>query len=87
MIKQFLALIIAFFLLKIVDVLVLSDLHKATDLKNTAIQFLLCHKEEVFAQPDWKIKLKGHPDLLLEVLESSVESRGCPPPNKRRRRK
>jgi len=72
---------------QIVDVLVLSDLHKATDLKNTAIQFLLCHKEEVFAQPDWKIKLKGHPDLLLEVLESSVESRGCPPPNKRRRRK
>jgi len=72
---------------QIVDILVLSDLHKATELKNTAIQFLLCHKEEVFAQPDWKNKLKGHPDLLLEVLESSVEARGCPPPNKRRRRK
>jgi len=72
---------------QIVDVLVLSDLHKATELKNTAIQFLLCHKEEVFAQPDWKVKLKGHPDLLMEVLESSVETRGCPPPNKRRRRK
>jgi len=72
---------------QIVDILVLSDLHKATELKNTAIQFLLCHKEEVFAQPDWKTKLKGHPDLLLEVLESSVEAKGCPPPNKRRRRK
>jgi len=72
---------------QIVDILVLSDLYKATELKNTAIQFLLGHKEEVFAQPDWKIKLKGHPDLLLEVLESSVENRGCPPPNKRRRRK
>jgi len=73
---------------QVVDVLVLSDLHKATELKNTAIQFLLQHKEEVFAQPDWKSKLKGHPDLLLEVLESSVESRpGGPPQNKRRRRK
>lgn len=72
---------------QVVDVLVLSDLHKATDLKATAIAFLLAHKEEVFNQPDWKTKLKGHPDLLLEVLESSVESRGCPPPSKRRRRK
>jgi len=74
---------------QVVDVLVLSDLHKATDLKQLAIQFLLQHKEEVFAQPDWKSKLKGHPDLLLEVLESSVEARpgGGPPPNKRRRRK
>jgi len=72
---------------QIVDVLVLSDLHKATELKSTAIQFLLCHREEVFAQPDWKMKLKGHPELLLEVLESSVDTRGCPPPSKRRRRK
>ena len=79
-----------------VDILVLSDLHKAVELKATAISFLLAHKEEVFSQPDWKIKLKvgfvftyfigsklisqGHPDLLLEVLESSVESRGLPPP-------
>ena len=74
--------------------MVLSDLHKAVELKTTAISFLLAHKEEVFSQPDWKIKLKvglsrifpypnyfsGTPDLLLEVLESSVESRGLPPP-------
>jgi len=72
---------------QVVDILVLSDLHKAVELKATAISFLLAHKEEVFSQPDWKIKLKGHPDLLLEVLESSVESRGLPPPSKRRRRK
>jgi len=72
----------------VIEVLVLSDLHKATDLKQQSIQFLLQHKEEVFSQPDWKAKLKGHPDLLLEVLESSVEPRhGGPPPNKRRRRK
>ena len=41
-----------------VDILVLSDLHKAVELKATAISFLLAHKEEVFSQPDWKIKLK-----------------------------
>jgi len=73
---------------QVVDVLVLSDLHKATELKQLSIQFLLQHKEEVFNQPDWKSKLKCHPELLLEVLESSVEVRqGLPPPNKRRRRK
>jgi hypothetical protein len=32
----------------VVDVLVLSDLHKATELKATSIAFLLAHKEEVF---------------------------------------
>ena len=46
---------------QVVDVLVLSDLHKATDLKATAIAFLLAHKEEVFNQPDWKNKLKVAP--------------------------
>ena len=46
------------FFFKVVDILVLSDLHKAVELKATAISFLLAHKEEVFSQPDWKIKLK-----------------------------
>ena len=46
------------FLVQVVDILVLSDLHKAVELKATAISFLLAHKEEVFSQPDWKIKLK-----------------------------
>ena len=41
---------------QVVDILVLSDLHKATELKATAISFLLAHKEEVFSQPDWKVK-------------------------------
>ena len=66
----------------------LADIHKATELKNTAIAFLLGHKEEVFSQPDWKLKLKNHPDLLMEVLESTVDFKDSPiPPNKRRRRK
>jgi len=73
---------------QIVDILVLADIHKATELKNTAIAFLLGHKEEVFSQPDWKLKLKNHPDLLMEVLESTVDFKDSPiPPNKRRRRK
>ena len=45
-------------IVQVVDILVLSDLHKAVELKATAISFLLAHKEEVFSQPDWKIKLK-----------------------------
>jgi len=72
---------------QIVDVLVLADIHKATDLKNQAIQFLLNHKEEVFAQPDWKHKLRNHPEILMEVLEATVDTRDAPIPNKRRRKK
>ena len=68
------------------DILILADIHKATDLKSQAIQFLLKHREEVFATPDWKIKLKQHPTLVTEVLESTVEMKECPPPSKRKRR-
>jgi len=72
---------------QIVDILVLSDLYKAAELKATSIQFLLSHKEEVFSQPDWKAKLAGHPDLLMEVLEATVDKKDSAPPNKRRRKK
>ena len=56
--------------------MVLAELHKATDLKSQAIQFLLAHKEEVFAQGDWKQKLRNFPDLMMEVLESTVDLGG-----------
>jgi len=72
---------------QILDVLILADIHKAVELKSQAIQFLLSHKEEVFAQPDWKSKLKNHPDILMEVLESTVDYRDSPIPLKKRRRK
>ena len=72
--------------LQIVDILILADIHKATDLKSQAIQFLLRHREEVFATSDWKIKLKQHPGLVTEVLESTVEVKEGPPPSKRKRR-
>ena len=66
----------------------LADIHKATELKSQAIQFLLAHKEEVFAQGDWKQKLRNHPEIMMEVLESTVDlgARDCSIPNKRRRR-
>ena len=50
--------------------MVLADVHKAPELKSQAIQFLLAHKEEVFAQGDWKNKLRNYPEILMEVLES-----------------
>ena len=67
--------------------LVLADIHKANELKSQAIQYLLHHKEEVFSQPDWKHKLRNHPESLMEVLESTVDTRDSPVPSKRRRKK
>ena len=72
--------------MKIVDILILADIHKATELKSQAIQFLLRHREEVFANSDWKNKLHHHPGLVTEVLESTVDVKECPPPSKRKRR-
>ena len=49
------------------------------------MQFLLRHREEVFAT-DWRVKLKQHPTLVMDVLEATVEPRDGPPPSKRKRR-
>ena len=70
---------------QIVDILILADIHKATDLKSQAMQFLLRHREEVFAT-DWRVKLKQHPALVMDVLEATVEPKDGPPPSKRKRR-
>ena len=43
--------------MQIVDILILADIHKATELKSQAVQFLLKHREEVFAT-DWRTKLQ-----------------------------
>ena len=63
---------------QIVDILILADIHKATDLKSQAMQFLLRHREEVFAT-DWRVKLKQHPTLVMDVLEATVELMDGPP--------
>ena len=70
---------------QIVDILILADIHKATDLKSQAMQFLLRNREEVFAT-DWRVKLKEHPTLVMDVLEATVEPKNGPPPSKRKRR-
>jgi len=70
---------------QIVDILILADIHKATELKSQAVQFLLKHREEVFAT-DWRTKLQQHPGLIGDVLEATVEPKDGPPPSKRKRR-
>ena len=59
------------------DILILADIHKETELKSQAIQFLLRHREEVFTTSDWKIKLLT--GLLTEVTEYAVEVKHRPP--------
>ena len=70
---------------QIVDTLILADTHMATDLKSKAMQFLVRNREEVFAT-DWRVKLKQHPTLVMDVLEATVEPKNGPPPSKRKRR-
>ena len=67
------------------DTLILADTHMATDLKSKAMQFLVRNREEVFAT-DWRVKLKQHPTLVMDVLEATVEPKDGPPPSKRKRR-
>lgn len=69
------------------DILILADLHKATHLRERAVQFFLSHKTEIFAQVDWKLKMKPYPDLLMEILEASAEKNESSAPPKKKRKK
>jgi len=69
------------------DILILADLHKATQLRERAVQFFLSHKNEVFSQVDWKKKMKSYPDLLMEILEASAEKTESLAPPKKKRKK
>ena len=66
---------------QIVDTLILADTHMATDLKSKAMQFLVRNREEVF-DTDWRVKLKEHPTLVMDVLEATVDMDG--PPSRRK---
>jgi speckle-type POZ protein len=72
---------------QVLDILILADLHKATHLREKAVQFLLSHKTDIFAQVDWKKKMKPYPDLLMEVLEASADKTESLAPPKKKRKK
>jgi speckle-type POZ protein len=56
-----------------VEFLVLSDLHQANDLKDSAIRFIIKNAEAVTKTSSWSDLLNTHPNLIIELSSKSVE--------------
>ena len=58
-----------------VRLLVLSDLHRANDLKEGAIRFINKNAEAVIKTPTWTGFTKTYPNLLAELYYNSIEDK------------
>lgn len=54
------------------DLLVLADLHGARSMRDIAVKFIVYNGEKIIIQPDWSDKLKGHPEIMADIIKSFV---------------
>jgi len=58
-----------------VDLLILSDLYQANDLKEAAIRFINKNVPAVMKKPSWPAFRKSHPYLIYELYSKLLESK------------
>ena len=55
-----------------VDMLVMSDMYKAPELKAATKKLIVQNSRELMKQRDWKQKFGGSSHLVFEILESVI---------------
>ena len=55
------------------DLLVLSDLHSATELKQRVMAFIRLNKRSIVDQKSWETASKERPDLFREIVKAVIE--------------
>jgi len=61
-----------------VDMLVMSDMYKAPDLKAATKKLIVHNSRELMKQRDWKQKFGGSSHLVFEILESVITKDDAP---------
>ncbi|XP_032222942.1 speckle-type POZ protein [Nematostella vectensis] len=70
------------------DVLILADMHNATQLKSQALDFVNSHATDVMDSTGWKTLVCDHAHLIAEVFKAFLASTQTPmigPPRKRQK--
>ena len=56
------------------EMLLLGEMHQASTLKKSAVNFFTKNMEK-FDTIDWKLNLKDHPNLVMEVMEEMMKTK------------
>lgn len=70
------------------DVLILADMHSATQLKAQALDFINSRATDVMESNGWKTLVRDHPHLIAQVFKAFLASTQTPligPPRKRQK--
>jgi len=62
------------------DLLVLADLHSASNVRMLALKFIVENGKEIASQSGWREKLKGYPEIMADMFEAMTKV-----PHKRQR--
>lgn len=55
-----------------IDILILADLHSATQLKTSAIEFINTHTNDIMETAAWKNMISQNPNLVAEIFKAYV---------------
>ena len=56
----------------VLDMVMLSDLHGAANLRNVALKFIVENGKEIISQDGWKDKLKKYPEVVVDLFETTT---------------
>jgi speckle-type POZ protein len=55
-----------------IDTLILADLHSASQLKSSTIEFINAHANEIMETSAWKNMVSRNPNLIAEIFKAYV---------------
>lgn len=56
----------------VLEMVTLSDLHGATNLRNAALKFIVENGQKIVSQKGWKDKLKKYPEVVIDLFETTT---------------
>ena len=59
----------------VLEMLVLSDLHGAPNLRSFALQFIVENGPEIVSQDGWKDTLKKYPEIVVDLFEATTKEK------------
>jgi hypothetical protein len=55
------------------DLLLMGDRYHVAELKQAALRHVSHVGRRLFADKDWDAKIRGHPDLMKEIVETMAK--------------
>ena len=57
----------------VLDMLVLADLHRASNLRDLALKFVADNRKIIMSQKEWRGKLTKYPEIMEDIIDILVK--------------